>query len=72
MNNQLGFTTSSDVWTCTECGSVNDVSEDNIRFDDDDEYSSSPLDDILDTPEGCRACGGDYPNCKTSCPMFDD
>lgn len=23
-------------------------------------------------PVGCRACGGDYPNCKTSCPMFDD
>lgn len=25
-----------------------------------------------DIPEGCRACGGDYPNCKTSCPMYDD
>ena len=23
-------------------------------------------------PEGCRASGGDYPNCKDSCPMFDD
>ena len=25
-----------------------------------------------DIPEGCRSCGGDYPNCKDSCPMFDD
>lgn len=31
MNSQSGFTTSSDEWTCTECGTVNDVSIDNIR-----------------------------------------
>ena len=24
-----------------------------------------------DIPVGCNACGGDYPNCKDSCPMFD-
>lgn len=23
-------------------------------------------------PAGCRACGGPYPNCKDSCPLFDD
>lgn len=23
-------------------------------------------------PVGCAACGGPYPYCKTSCPMFDD
>ena len=23
-------------------------------------------------PEGCAACGGPYPSCKTSCPIFDD
>ncbi len=23
-------------------------------------------------PAGCRACGGDYPDCKSGCPMFDD
>lgn len=22
-------------------------------------------------PPGCRACGGPYPNCKASCPLFD-
>lgn len=25
-----------------------------------------------DIPEGCRACGGDYPDCTSSCPLFDD
>lgn len=25
-----------------------------------------------DIPEGCAACGGDYPNCADSCPIFDD
>ncbi|GHU53544.1 hypothetical protein AGMMS49975_11880 [Clostridia bacterium] len=24
------------------------------------------------TPFGCRACGGPYPQCMTSCKMFDD
>lgn len=23
-------------------------------------------------PEGCRACGGPYPDCTSSCPLFDD
>jgi len=23
-------------------------------------------------PQGCRACGGDYPNCKDSCNLFDN
>lgn len=23
-------------------------------------------------PNGCRECGGDWPNCKYSCPMYDD
>ena len=26
-----------------------------------------------DVPEGCAACGNPaYPNCTSSCPMFDD
>lgn len=29
-------------------------------------------DSLDDIPEGCRACGGDYPMCKDSCPLFDD
>lgn len=29
-------------------------------------------DEADDIPEGCAACGGDYPNCTDSCPLFDD
>lgn len=25
-----------------------------------------------EVPEGCIACGGPYPTCKDSCPVFDD
>ena len=25
-----------------------------------------------DIPEGCSGCGGDYPYCMDSCPLFDD
>lgn len=25
-----------------------------------------------DVPEGCAACGGPYPDCTSSCPLFDD
>ena len=25
-----------------------------------------------DIPEGCAACGGPYPRCCASCPLFDD
>ncbi len=30
MNDQVGFTTVNGTWVCTECGALNDVSEDNI------------------------------------------
>lgn len=26
----------------------------------------------FNVPEGCKACGGPYPSCKTSCKIFDD
>lgn len=29
-------------------------------------------DDVDDMPACCRACGGPYPSCMTSCKMFDD
>ena len=37
MNYQPGFTTSSDEWNCTSCGYTNDVSTDNIMYDDEDD-----------------------------------
>ena len=41
--------------------------EEDELFDD-----SDTDDDYDDIPEGCRACGGPYPDCMDSCPLFDD
>ncbi len=57
-------------WVCTECGAEGWLGDygsmcfDASYFDDDEDEDS--------IPEGCAACGGDYPNCKSSCPLFDD
>lgn len=29
-------------------------------------------DDLDSPPPGCRECGGDWPNCTSSCPMYDE
>ena len=56
------------VYECPNCGySFNDLT--------DEELSTSIYDeteDEDDIPEGCIACGGPYPNCTSSCSMFDD
>lgn len=44
------------AWECPNCGT--EVSK-----------KSKSADKI---PEGCAACGGPYPSCKISCPLFDD
>ena len=28
--------------------------------------------DEEEMPEGCRACGGPWPECKISCSLYDD
>lgn len=72
LNDQPGFTTVFGTWTCTACGAINDVTEDNI-IDEDDGFYNEDLDyNDIDIPFGCRACGGDYPNCRDSCPLYDD
>ena len=35
-----------------------------LGYFEDDSYDS--------IPEGCAACGGPWPDCETSCKMFDD
>ena len=66
---------------CPECGELFTADEDdgygecpscghviNIEIIDEDwEYDA-----VDDVPEGCAACGGDYPNCTVGCPLFDD
>lgn len=41
MNSQPEFSVSSGSWCCKECGSWNDVSEDNIVDEEDDGYLGS-------------------------------
>lgn len=38
LNRQPGFTIASGTWTCTECGAVNDVTDDNILDEDEETY----------------------------------
>lgn len=62
-------------WECHDCGETfyeEELLE--VRDELKEDFSEKPslLDDILDMPPGCRACGGDYPNCITSCNMFED
>ena len=66
------------VYTCPSCGWEIDVM-DYVYEDSDkmelvqDERGDSYLIFKNDMPPaGCRACGGPYPYCKTSCKMFDD
>ena len=35
-------------------------------------YADDDDPDINSIPFGCRACGGPYPHCTDSCPMFED
>lgn len=44
----------------TDCGQY-------VQIDLEPDY-----DEFDDMPEGCLACGGDYPHCVDSCPLYDD
>ncbi len=69
LNTQTGFDAYCKHWKCTECGHINKIAKSEIIFDNDDESFYENDDEI---PEGCAACGGPYPCCKTSCKIFDD
>lgn len=67
------------VFVCPECGF--DIEEDMYGYPTFDQYASNygyvhmhqDDYDYEDEPdEGCIACGGSYPDCKTSCSRFDD
>lgn len=59
------------VWTCPVCGSkvrertaYSQLNRENTTFTNDI--------DTDNIPDGCKACGGPYPSCQTSCKIFDD
>ena len=51
---------------CPQCGRT-DIED--LYYDDHEEYYGDTVDD---EPECCKACGGPYPDCMTSCKIFDD
>ena len=59
-----------EVLVCPSCGHSVDIVDYGHEHDYDDYYSN--VLDIEDEPECCKACGGPYPSCKTSCKIFDD
>jgi len=50
-------------WECPKCDRIITFGE---RDEDDDCY------EIDGAPIGCLACGGDYPNCKEACSIFNN
>ena len=56
-----------DVLVCPSCGYS--IDRDDYEADDYSEYFDE---DESEIPAGCMACGGPYPQCKTSCKLFDD
>lgn len=59
---------------CNRCGLKVDEEDYEYESDEEVEWTEEMLNmeqgDI--PPAGCRACGGPYPYCKTSCKLFDD
>ena len=62
------------IYICPSCGLKMDEEDYEYESDEEVEWTEEMLDmeqgDI--PPAGCRACGGPYPYCKSSCKLFDD
>ena len=68
-----------DMYICPACGWEIDVMDYEYEEDDDgmelvlDENGEEFLIPKMDMPPaGCRACGGPYPYCKSTCREYDD
>ncbi len=62
-----------DIYVCPSCGWSVDVLD--YEYEEDEEEWSDEIFNMYDgdvPPVGCRACGGPYPQCKSSCKIFDD
>ena len=72
------------TWVCDECYSAMEVTRldrktrlvrcpqcgNDYCIDNEDEIINDYCNE--DIPECCVACGGPYPDCMTSCKIFDD
>ena len=54
-----------DILICPNCGEEVDEMDYEYEWEDEDE------EDWDEIPKGCAACGGPYPDCKSSCKLFD-
>ena len=59
-------------WACTKCGADAWMGDYGSLCFDAELFDDYDYENYNGVPIGCAACGGDYPNCKTGCPMFDD
>ncbi len=62
-----------DIYACPSCGL--EVDEMDYEYEDsEEEWTEETLESYRSDvpPAGCRACGGPYPHCKTSCKLFDN
>ncbi|WP_303330914.1 hypothetical protein [Bacteroides acidifaciens] len=62
-----------DIYACPSCGW--EVDEMDYEYEDsEEEWTEGTLESYKGNvpPVGCRACGGPYPHCKTSCKLFDN
>ena len=61
-------------WVCSSCGAR--VKETTVyrQLERENRYSKefANLNDYCNIPDGCEACGGPYPDCEDSCPLFDE
>ena len=59
-------------YVCEYCGESITYRQRNMTLEqiDEDRCSTTPYRSSV--PRGCRACGGPYPDCMTSCRLYDD
>ena len=62
----MGYSYVKNEFKCPDCGRVADFDEARqLQLEADDEEDDG-------IPFVCRTCGGPWPECRTSCKMFDD
>ena len=69
----MKFNFGTNTFKCFHCGYT--IEEDIVDsvLDQDSEYDDIYDDpDESEIPECCKACGGPWPKCQTSCKIFDD
>lgn len=70
LNDQAGFDAYCGYWTCSNCSNSNKIGKSEILFDNHDIFINK--EEHEEMPQCYSACGGPYPDCMTSCKLFDD